>query len=165
MPTTRCRNPTSLLSGLHSVTNRGLALRAGEAGRQIGRMSPTRASVVVVDDEPLVGSTLVRMFARLGYRAVLVLNPHAAQSALDQHRPTLLVSDLKMPGRWGIEVLSRAKETHPEVKRCLITGSFHEVAREEFPRIEPCVLLARPWSIEEFRTMLSGTEVQSALAW
>src|SRR3954466_5033864 len=93
------------------------------------------ASVVVVDDEPLAGSTLVRMFARLGYRAFHALTPREAQEAIERLRPALVVSDLKMPGRSGVEVLSRAKQTHPDVKRCLITGSFHALELDEVPRI------------------------------
>lgn len=121
-------------------------------------------SVVVVDDEPLVGATLVRLFARLGYRAFLVRSPHEAEAALERHQPVLLVSDLKMPGRSGIEVLSRAKQTHPEVKRCLITGSFHSVELDEVPGIEPCTLLREPWSVEEFRTLLEGPVAQAVIA-
>lgn len=115
-------------------------------------------TVVIVEDEPLVGHTLVRHFSKLGCRGHLVSDPLLAAAALEADHPALIISDLNMPGLSGIDVLSAAKERHPNVKRCLVSGSLHDLKASDLPRIQPCVILAKPFRPEDLRDLIAALE-------
>ena len=113
-------------------------------------------TVVIVEDEPLVGHTLVRQFTKLGCRGHLVRDPLLAAAALEADHPALIISDLNMPGLSGVDVLSAAKERYPNVKRCLVSGSLHDLKACDLPRIQPCVILAKPFRTEDLRDLISA---------
>lgn len=115
-------------------------------------------TVLIVEDEPLVGHTLLRQFDRLGCHGHLVRDPLLAAAALESAHPALIISDLNMPGLSGIDVLSAAKERHPNVKRCLVSGSLHDLKASDLPRIQPCVILAKPFRTEDLRRLISALE-------
>jgi CheY-like chemotaxis protein len=110
--------------------------------------------VIVVEDEPLVGESLVRSFCRLGWTGLLITDPMELEAVMAVEQPLLLVSDLRMPGRSGIEVLSFAREHHPHVKRCLLSGSLGELRPDDLDRIRPCFLLGKPWGTESLRQLM-----------
>lgn len=116
-------------------------------------------SVLIVEDEPLVGHTLLRQFTKLGCDGHLVRDPFEAAAAIDAHRPVLIVCDLNMPGRSGVEVLSDARQRYPNVKRCLVSGSLFDLRDSDLPRILPCVILGKPFRTEDLRDLLREFKV------
>ncbi len=113
-------------------------------------------TVVIVEDEPLVGHTLVRQFSKLGCHGHLVRDPLQAAAVMEATHPALIISDLNMPGLSGVDVLSAAKERYPNVKRCLVSGSLHDLQACDLPRIQPCVILAKPFRTEDLRDLLAA---------
>lgn len=103
------------------------------------------ADVVIIEDDPMVGRALQRELRRLGTASRLVLDSALAEAALADERPALLISDLRMPGRDGIEVLSMARRHFPSVRRCLLSGTIGALRETDLALIEPCVLLRKPW--------------------
>jgi signal transduction histidine kinase len=62
-------------------------------------------SILVVDDEPEVLSTLEGILRHHGAEVLTAASADEALKLLDQHQPTVLVSDLAMPGRNGFDLL------------------------------------------------------------
>ena len=58
--------------------------------------------VLVVDDEPLVASTLGQIFRQSGFEAETVLSAENAMLSIRQQAPDLVLCDINMPGRDGI---------------------------------------------------------------
>ena len=81
-------------------------------------------TVLCVDDEPLVRSSVARILRRLG--AATVLEADGGEEALRQVDERddldLVVADLSMPGIGGDELIRRAKETRPALRALLMTG-------------------------------------------
>ncbi|MDP2275117.1 MAG: response regulator [Archangium sp.] len=113
---------------------------------------------MIVEDEPLVGHSLLRQFDKLGCHGHLVRDPLLAAAALEAAHPALIISDLNMPGLSGVDVLSAARERHPNVKRCLVSGSLHDLKASDLPRIQPCVILAKPFRLDDLRRLISTLE-------
>ncbi len=62
-------------------------------------------SILIVDDEPEVLSTLEGILRHHGAEVLTAASADEALQLLDQHEPTVLVSDLAMPGRDGFDLM------------------------------------------------------------
>jgi DNA-binding NtrC family response regulator len=82
----------------------------------------TTRRVLVVDDEPDMVENCSRILRRAGYQCLTATDPHRALALVDSERPDLLLTDLKMPGMDGMEVLRRAHAVDPALPVILITA-------------------------------------------
>jgi len=78
--------------------------------------------ILVVDDEPGVLATCVRTLKRAGYAAEGVGDSDTALDQLTQEVFDLLLADIRMPGRDGLDLLALAKELDPHLSVVMITG-------------------------------------------
>jgi PAS domain S-box-containing protein len=78
--------------------------------------------ILVVDDEPAVLALCARALNRVGYVAEGVGDSETALDRLTQDVFDLLLTDIRMPGRDGLELLAMAKELDPHLSVVMITG-------------------------------------------
>jgi two-component system, NtrC family, response regulator HydG len=90
-----------------------------------------QAVLLVADDDEAVRLSLERTLTREGYNVSLAPDGHAALDRLRQGGVDLLLSDLKMPGLTGLELLKFAKEAAPDVDVILLTafGTVEEAVK------------------------------------
>src|SRR5689334_22428918 len=82
---------------------------------------PGRARVLFVDDEESILTTMRIMFRR-HYDVLLANNGEQALQLLRNNDVDVLVSDQRMPGMMGVEVLREARAIRPRTMRVLLTG-------------------------------------------
>ena len=87
-------------------------------------MTETRSTLLLVDDEANILSSLRRLFRPEGYR---ILTAEGGEEGLElleaETRPVdLIISDMRMPGMNGAEFLAKAREQWPDTVRILLTG-------------------------------------------
>ena len=70
-------------------------------------------TVMIVDDDPDIGSVLETFCQQLGYRSSLVANGQEAVDRFRQERPALLLLDLMLPGLSGFEVCRTIRSFDP----------------------------------------------------
>ena len=89
------------------------------------------ATLLVADDDPGLRESLERTLTREGYRVLLAPDGNAALERLRGGGIDLVLTDLKMPGLTGIEVLRAAKAIAPDVDVILLTafGTVEEAVR------------------------------------
>jgi DNA-binding NtrC family response regulator len=78
--------------------------------------------VLIVDDEPDMVENCTRILRRAGYRCLSATDPARAMALLESERPDVLLTDLKMPGMDGLELLRRARELDPALPVIVITA-------------------------------------------
>jgi signal transduction histidine kinase len=78
--------------------------------------------VLVVDDERPILEMLELSLSSEGYEVLTAENGEKALEIFKQHGPRLVLTDIKMPGIDGIEVLKRIKAMDNEVEVIVITG-------------------------------------------
>ncbi len=85
-------------------------------------MKSTRARVFVVDDHPIIASTLADILRLSGFDAAWFTDPRDALAAASSNCPDVVISDIEMPRLSGIELAIRLKQLHPGCNILLITG-------------------------------------------
>src|SRR5215472_7042320 len=86
---------------------------------------PTRgiaAHILVVDDEKSICELLEITFRKEGHRVELAHNVEGAKRKLESQIFDIVISDVKMPGETGVELLKFAKEIAPDCFFLLVTG-------------------------------------------
>ncbi|GAM08873.1 transcriptional regulatory protein ZraR [Geobacter sp. OR-1] len=78
--------------------------------------------VLVVDDEAVIREGMKRILDGAGYAVETFASGYSAIERMQEHEFDLVITDLKMPGMNGIEVLKSIKILQPEVPVILITG-------------------------------------------
>ena len=89
------------------------------------------AKILIVDDEPAIRKLLARYLQDEGYDCQLAETVAAAKEILASNTFDLLLSDLKMPGESGLDLVRHAKKQYPQMGRIMITGyGSPEIASE-----------------------------------
>jgi DNA-binding NtrC family response regulator len=84
-------------------------------------MIPGRHTVLCVDDEQFVVASLARLL-RHDYNVLTATSGEEALALVQRHKVDVLVSDQRMPGMKGVDLLRRVKGTSPATMRILLTG-------------------------------------------
>jgi putative two-component system response regulator len=79
------------------------------------------SKIMIVDDEPANLRLLDRLFRR-DYQVITASSGDEALQLLNQHEVAVLISDQRMPGMSGIELLKRSAEFRPHMVRIILTG-------------------------------------------
>ncbi len=115
---------------------------------------PEAPSLLLVDDEPGILSALARSLRREGYRLVSAEGPHEALRALRAQPFDAVLTDYKMPGMNGIELLRRVAECRPEAARLVLTGWPAEIPPGDLEAVGVAALLSKPWRDAELKAAL-----------
>ncbi len=81
-----------------------------------------QATVMVVDDDPTMTSTLAKILGAAGYSVVTANSGDAALAKMRQDCPDLVIADLKMNGMSGHELQSEIARRSPDVPVVMITA-------------------------------------------
>ena len=92
---------------------------------------PDPATLLVADDDPGLRESLERTLTREGYRVVLASDGRAALERVQAGGIDLIVTDLRMPGLTGLDLLRAAKAIMPDVDVILLTafGTVEEAVK------------------------------------
>jgi DNA-binding NtrC family response regulator len=122
-----------------------------------------RPTLLVVDDEQRILSALKRTLRREGYEVLTAETAAEALRVLDERSVDVVLSDHKMPGMTGVQLLAEAARRRPKAARMLITGWTEEIPREELERLGICALITKPWDDARLKQTLRRA-LQSAAA-
>lgn len=78
--------------------------------------------ILVIDDEKPTLMMFRLTLNACGYEVLTAENGHEGLDVFNRERPSIVLTDIKMPGMNGIEVLKRVKEIDPSVEVIVITG-------------------------------------------
>ena len=106
-------------------------------------------TVLLVDDEPTILRVLARELAPEGYVLRTASGGAEALARLAAEDVAVLVTDERMPGMRGTELISQAREASPlTVCILLVTSSDHEAAARALARGWIARALVKPWDFK-----------------
>ncbi len=82
----------------------------------------TMRSILVIDDEQPTLEMLALLLEAQGYNVLTAADGSAGMAAFERHSPPMVLTDIKMPGIDGLEVLRRIKAKSPATEVIVITG-------------------------------------------
>lgn len=85
--------------------------------------------ILVVDDEPLVATTLGLIFRRQGFDVEVVASAAAALHAIMLTAPDLVLCDIDMPSRDGVSLMAELGVVLPACPILVLTGHYSSLAR------------------------------------
>ncbi len=78
--------------------------------------------VLVVDDEAANRTALERILVREGYAVIHAEDGPSALAQLRENPPAVMLTDLKMPGMSGLELLKASRATNPDLEVIVLTA-------------------------------------------
>ncbi len=82
-----------------------------------------RSTLLVIDDEPNILSSLRRALELEGYGVEVAGSGAIGLSKLDERDVDMVLLDVMMPGMNGLDVLARVREKHPDVSVVMMSGN------------------------------------------
>ena len=119
--------------------------------------TPPAASlaVMVVDDDRLVRSAMVRTLKRVP--GVAVEDFPDGESALERaavHTFDVAILDLKMPTLDGVRLATMLRDKRPDLRVIFVTADPHGELAQRARLLSPAGVLAKPWSAEDLVRLL-----------
>lgn len=110
--------------------------------------------IVIVDDEPANLRLLERLF-RNDYNVLTAESGADALSLLEQHDVALIITDQRMPGMSGIELLKRTTTIRPHMVRIVLTGYTDvESLVEAINSGQVYRYVTKPWNNDDLRLIV-----------
>jgi serine/threonine-protein kinase len=116
---------------------------------------PARARVLFVDDEERILTALKNIF-RAKYHVLTAANGQEALDFIKKFRIPVIVSDQRMPGMQGVELLRQARELSPDSVRILLTG-YSDLASivGSINEGEVYRFISKPWDNQELQNVIA----------
>ncbi len=110
--------------------------------------------ILVIDDEELLIRTMIKFLEKLGYEVYSVKNGRDAEAIVEEEDFDLLICDIRMPGKSGVEVVKSIKhftltKNKKEIPVIFITGFADEKMEKEAKALKPAAYLTKPFDVEE----------------
>lgn len=80
------------------------------------------AKILLVEDDDLVNDMLGQMLQRAGHNVESAANGDEATTILQTSQPDIMVTDIIMPKKSGITLISEVKSKHPKMEIIAISG-------------------------------------------
>jgi len=117
--------------------------------------------ILAVDDDGLVRRSLEILLREAGYDATVAGSGQEALGFLPQRHFDLLITDIRMPGMDGLQVIQAVRQYCQEMKKkpipeIVLTGYSDEAVRQSAVRLGVKAFLMKPFKIDEFLSVLEN---------
>jgi len=122
---------------------------------QSGSNRPRR--ILVVDDELSVREILAEGLEVFGFETEMAANADEAEAELKNHHYDLMLTDIEMPGRNGIDLMSAAHVDFPELDVVMVTGVVDAKVAIQAIRQGASDYVTKPFNLEEVQIVVDRT--------
>ena len=114
-------------------------------------------NILVVDDDRDVCDLLEEALQSAGYNVKAINDPEKALPALRAEQFHLVVLDLNMPGKNGLEVLAEIRQFNQELAVIICTGYPSVETAAQAMRLGGADYLLKPFNLERFLNAIKAT--------
>lgn len=119
--------------------------------------------ILVVDDEPLIRNFIEESLTSLKKEVFLATNGQEALNLLEKENFELVITDMQMPQKNGLEVLKYAKKINPHMYVIIITAFGNIENAVEAMKLGAFNYLIKPFTFEIIESLLKKIEEHSCL--
>lgn len=117
------------------------------------------AQILIVDDEIYIRELIRKALNTHGHSVIEAENGHEALKSLHEHKIDIVIIDLVMPQKGGLETLMEIRDYNPELKIIIISGKI-ETSSDSIQMLATQfnveAVLAKPFDIDEMLKTVGG---------
>ncbi|MCC6278617.1 MAG: response regulator [Oligoflexia bacterium] len=123
-----------------------------------------KPKILFVDDEEVILTSIIRIFRNSQLDIHIANSAQKAQQLVNENDYWVVVSDYRMPGLNGAELLQWVKQRRPLAARVLMTAFLEKAVIEDaINKAAIFRFVSKPWNEEEFRISLQASLSHSKL--
>jgi CheY-like chemotaxis protein len=111
--------------------------------------------VLLVDDEEDIIWGLSRTLTRAGYDVLTALSGEGALTTLQTQPVDILITDIKMPGMSGLDLIVEAKRKYPNLKAVVMTARGSEELMRETAERGAVEYIEKPFDLDAFVNVIA----------
>ena len=116
------------------------------------------ATILLIDDEAQINNLLNKMLVRDGHKVFTARDGVEGVQDFNKLNPDLVIIDIIMPKKNGIEVIKELHEFHPTLPMILITGASSKMTAElnldSIKAMRVVGALQKPFALQQMRDTL-----------
>jgi DNA-binding NtrC family response regulator len=116
-----------------------------------------KGRVLVIDDEVNAVTALETLLREDGYEVACAHEARAGLQLLEKEEPDVVLTDLRMPGMDGMELLAKVKQIRPETMVVMMTAYGTVKTAVKAMKIGAEDYLGKPIDVEELEVVLAKT--------
>lgn len=136
-------------AGRPGMTDPGRIIRAGDERLIV----PPK--ILIVDDEPDLLETCVRLLRQVGHTCLTASTGREAIALIEAERPNLVVTDFRLPTTDGLAVARHARRSSPPTPVIVFTAYPSPHTKREAHEAGATIFLPKPFSAAEFLDAVS----------
>jgi DNA-binding NtrC family response regulator len=105
--------------------------------------------ILIVDDERIVLDSCKRVLEADGYSVTLVTSADKALQAMRAETFSLILIDIKMPGRDGMNLMKEVKERWPDIPVIVMSGYATSETVTQVSKTDAALFIAKPFTPDE----------------
>jgi CheY-like chemotaxis protein len=127
-------------------------------------VSPPKAKVLAIDDQPVILDLISAMCCSLGYDPVIAASGEEGIKVASESSFDIVLTDLAMPDMSGLEVARRIRQLRPHTPIVLVTGWEVNISRAELEAAGITEVLYKPFRIEQLTEIIQSAISPQALS-
>jgi CheY-like chemotaxis protein len=115
-------------------------------------------SILIVDDDETVRDLIVITLKRLGHTVLEAANGMEAMTMFRKHRPDIIITDMVMPDRDGIETIMDLRREGSKIPIIAISGNSTRTALylKAAQQLGALQVLSKPFTVERLRQVVGS---------
>ena len=112
--------------------------------------------ILVVDDDEITRTVLMRALSKSGYEVVTVSGVDEGLKILADGDISIVLTDLLMPGKGGIELIYELAQSRPEIKVIAVSAAYEYVNIAE--QVGVFRVIRKPFAIKDVLSAIQEAE-------
>ena len=117
----------------------------------------TNKPILIVDDEPIVRESIRDWLKDAGYQVETAETGEEALEMIEKQDFSVMILDIRLPGKTGISVLKEVKALKPQIKSIVITAYPTAELTAEAMKLGAVDYLVKPITPEDLERLIRGT--------
>jgi DNA-binding NtrC family response regulator len=113
--------------------------------------------ILIVDDEPIVRESIRDWLQEAGYQVATAESGEEALEMMETQDFSVLVLDVRLPGKTGINILKEVKALKPDIKSIIITAYPSTELAVEAMKLGAVDYLINPVAPDELEKLIRDT--------
>jgi DNA-binding NtrC family response regulator len=113
--------------------------------------------ILIVDDEPIVRESIRDWLKDAGYQVATAETGEEALEMLEKQDFSIMVLDVRLPGKTGIRILQEVKALKPQIKSIIITAYPSADLADEATRLGAVDYLIKPIAPDDLEKLIRET--------